>query len=241
MNIISHVLEFLKDPKIKNRNKISTFLIIIVVCISANNYFGLSYYFKNNLKISQFNDINETLKDSTISDLNRTKLAALQNEIINRDHFTNDLIFYFQTKDGYINKRENPLYKEVILTDLMFIYSNFGVYLFLAASIIFMAVYQQFKDEVNPKIMLYMLGFALLVLIFGSFSTSVINLLIPNGFIYINALDCLFYVIINLTITHLILYFLGVYNPKKNMINYDKISDLAISNQVSKKEEGDKN
>jgi len=189
MNIVSHILEFLKDPKVKSKNKISIFLVIIILSIGANNYFGLSYYFKNNLKISQFNDIKETLKDSTISDLNRTKLVGIQSEVINREHFTNDIIFYFQTKKGFVNKRENPLYKEVIITNFMFTYSNLGLYFIIALSVIVFAVYAQFKDGIDSKLMLFMLGFSLLILIIGGIITSLLNLLIPNGFTQVNIID----------------------------------------------------
>jgi len=227
MNIVSHILEFLKDPKVKSKNKISIFLVIIILSIGANNYFGLSYYFKNNLKISQFNDIKETLKDSTISDLNRTKLVGIQSEVINREHFTNDIIFYFQTKKGFVNKRENPLYKEVIITNFMFTYSNLGLYFIIALSVIVFAVYAQFKDGIDSKLMLFMLGFSLLILIIGGIITSLLNLLIPNGFTQVNIIDCILYVVINLSIIHLFLYFLGVYNPKTNTADYDKTSDVS--------------
>jgi len=87
MDIFSSVIHFLTDKSRKLSSKAIAVMIVIVLIIFLDNTFSFSYYYNNSQKISQTKELNEVLKDSSLTKLELEKLTDLRKNIVNHRTF----------------------------------------------------------------------------------------------------------------------------------------------------------
>jgi len=188
----SSIIHFLTD-KTRNLSSKALFIVFgIIVLVFLDNTFSFSYYYNTSQKITQVSEINEGLKDSTFSILERKKLIKLRTNIIEHktikdkayDYLTN---LNFETSESDPSKTIETVKLETqrnsrihFITSSWWIILSFGIF---AIAIPFILLTQR-RDIFNTLLgFIFIEGFAYLIALLLSKIFSFIPL-IDNNPIY---------------------------------------------------------
>ncbi len=188
----SSIIHFLTD---KTRNLSSKALFIVfgfILLIFLDNTFSFSYYYNTSQKVTQIKEINEGLKDTTLSVSEKKKLIKLRNDIIEHktlkdkayDYLTN---LNFETSDEETTetiktaeKETERNYKIHFITSAWWLVLSFGI---IAIALPFVLLTER-KDIFTTLLgFIFMGGFAYLIALLLSKVFSFIPL-IDNNPIY---------------------------------------------------------
>tara|TARA_R110001606_G_C15298763_1_gene642349 strand:- start:181 stop:849 length:669 start_codon:yes stop_codon:yes gene_type:complete len=188
----SSIIHFLTD-KTRNLSSKALFIVFgVILLVFLDNTFSFSYYYNTSQKITQVNKINEVLKDSTFSVLEKKKLIKLRTDIIEHktlkdksyDYLTN---LNFETSEGDHSKIIETVKSEAqrnsrihFITSSWWLILSFGIF---AIAIPFLLLTQK-RDIFNTLLgFIFIEGFAYLIALLLSKIFSFIPL-IDNNPIY---------------------------------------------------------
>jgi hypothetical protein len=185
----SSIIHFLTD-KTRNLSSKALFIVFgIILLIFLDNTFSFSYYYNTSQKITQINEINEGLKDSTFSVIDKKKLIKMRTDIIEHktlkdrvyDYLTN---LNFETPEEEVTKTIETIKLETkrnsrihFITSSWWIILSFGIF---AIAIPFILLSQR-KDIFNILLgFVFIEGFAYLIALLLSKVFSFIPLIYNN-------------------------------------------------------------
>ncbi|WP_028891146.1 hypothetical protein [Tenacibaculum sp. 47A_GOM-205m] len=212
----SSIIHFLTD---KTRNLSSKALFIVfgfILLIFLDNTFSFSYYYNTSQKVTQIKEINEGLKDTTLSVSEKKKLIKLRNDIIEHKTLKDKVYDYltnlnFETSDEETTETIKTAEKETernskihFITSAWWLVLSFGI---IAIALPFVLLTER-KDIFTTLLgFIFMGGFAYLIALLLSKVFSFIPL-IDNNPIY--------NYILNAVLSGLILLIMILAGKKKN-------------------------
>jgi hypothetical protein len=188
----SSIIHFLTD-KTRNLSSKALFIVFgVILLVFLDNTFSFSYYYNTSQKITQINEINKGIKDSTFSVLEKKKLIKLRTDIIEHKTLKDKAYDYLTNLNFEISEEESTKTIESVkleakrnskihfITSSWWIILSFGIF---AIAIPFILLTQR-KDVFNTLLgFIFIEGFAYLIALLLSKVFSFIPL-IDNNPIY---------------------------------------------------------
>ena len=104
----SSIIHFLTD-KTRDLSSKALFIVFgIILLIFLDNTFSFSYYYNTSQKVTQIKEINEGIKDTTLSVSEKKKLIKLRSDIIEHKTLKDKAYDYLTNLNFETSDEENP-------------------------------------------------------------------------------------------------------------------------------------